>query len=124
MTLGLLKQYGLVYLATPYTKYHRGLQMAYVEAAVLTAALAKQGIAIYRPIVHTHPLAKYGNLDPLDHEFWMEFDYPMTRKSDALLVARMLGWHKSSGVQREIALFEAAGKPIHHIHPVSLRLVE
>jgi hypothetical protein len=64
-----LTKYRLCYLATPYSKFSGGINMAFVEASIFAARLLALGVKIYSPIAHTHPLAIYGNIDPLDLTF-------------------------------------------------------
>lgn len=111
---------GLTYLATPYSKHPLGLEEAFKEAAALAGRLLQDGWCIYSPIAHTHPVAIYGELDPLDHILWLEFDEVMMDKSDGLLVAKMEGWQESIGVQYEIDIFEQSGKPIMYLDPQTL----
>lgn len=118
-----LAQYRLCYLATPYTKYHLGIEAAFVHACEIAARLLKQGVRVYSPIAHTHPLAIYGNLDPLDHSIWLPFDEAMMDAADCLIVARMKGWDQSYGVKHEIEFFARESKPIIHIDPVTLQIV-
>lgn len=108
-------RYGLVYLATPYSKYPAGLEAAFVDAAKLTARLLRVGVKVYSPIAHTHPIAVHGNLDALDHSIWLPFDEAIMAKSDAMLVAKMDGWDKSIGIKHEIGVFGAAEKPIYYL---------
>lgn len=110
-----LTKYKLCYLATPYSKYKPGIHMAFVEASIFAARLLQHGIKVYSPIAHTHPLAIYGNIDPLDHSIWIPFDEAMMEVSEALLVAMMEGWHGSKGITHEINFFERAGKPIEYL---------
>jgi hypothetical protein len=113
----------LSYLATPYSKYHRGIEKAFEAAARLTARLLKTGLRVYSPIAHTHPIAVHGKIDPLDHAIWMPFDEAMMHACDELIVARMRGWEMSKGVAHEIEFFRAAGKLITHINPKTLAIV-
>jgi len=109
-----LKAHRLVYLATPYTKYPAGYHMAAVDAARIAADLLRIGVRVYSPIAHTHPLALYGNLDPLDHTIWLPFDEAIMGLSDALCIAGdMSGWETSYGVGFEIKTFRAAGKSVY-----------
>ena len=110
----------LAYLATPYSKYPAGLQQAFVDAAKLAALLLRSGMNVYSPIAHTHPLALYGNLDPLDHLIWLPFDQAMMNAADVLLIAHMQGWQESYGIAHEIEYFETAGKPIFDLDPKTL----
>lgn len=115
-----LAHFSLVYLATPYTKYPPGRQLAFRHASALAAKLLEQGVKVYSPIAHTHPLAEYSGLDPLDHSIWLPFDETMMEAADALCVAHMEGWTESYGVQHEIGVFIDAGKPIFDLEPASL----
>lgn len=120
---GVLAQYRLCYLATPYSKYAGGINLAFAEAARIAALLLTTGVRVYSPIAHTHPLALYGNLDPLDHTIWLPFDEAMMDAADCLIVARMPGWDVSYGVQHEIEFFAKERKPILHIDPATLQIV-
>lgn len=120
---GALAQYRLCYLATPYSKYKAGINTAFAEAARIAALLLTTGVRVYSPIAHTHPLAIYGNLDPLDHSIWLPFDEAMMEAADCLIVARMDGWDESFGIKHEIEFFQREGKPVIHIDPVTLAIV-
>ena len=112
--------FSLVYLATPYSKYPQGRQLAFRHASALAARLLEAGVKVYSPIAHTHPLAEYSGLDPLDHEIWLPFDEAMMSAADALCVAHMEGWSESFGVQHEIKVFAEAKKPIFDLDPKTL----
>lgn len=113
----------LAYLATPYSKYENGnLELAFRDAARLAAQIMIAGIKVYSPIAHTHPLAVYGDIDPLDHDIWLPFDEAMMTASDVLIVARMKGWDQSKGIAHEIQFFERAGKPIFDLDPITLTM--
>ena len=113
----------LFYLATPYSKYKGGnLGQAFRDAAELAGKLLKAGYKVYSPICHTHPIAEYGELDPLDHSIWLPFDEAMMRACDALMVAHMDGWEESFGIAHEIEFFEASGKPVYDLDPVSCKI--
>src|SRR3954464_3893738 len=75
----------LCYLATPYSKYEHGnLELALREAARLAAQLMLSGVRVYSPIAPTHPLAIYGDVDPLDHDIWLPFDEAMMQRCEVL----------------------------------------
>jgi|GEM_PF-1391241 len=114
-----LKQFSLVYLATPYSKYPFGRDQAFKDAAALAAVLLGEGVKVYSPIAHTHPLAENSHLDPLDHSIWLPFDEAMMEACDALVVAHMPGWMDSFGVNHEIKHFQSAGKPVFDMDPDS-----
>jgi hypothetical protein len=111
-----LRAHSLVYLASPYTKYPAGFHMAAVDAACIAANLMREGVKIYSPIAHTHPLALYGNLDPLDHSIWLPFDETIMNLADACCVAAdMTGWETSFGVGHEISHFWKREKPVYRL---------
>lgn len=113
----------LCYLATPYSKYKGGdIVAAFEDAARIAAKLMTSGIKVYSPIAHTHPLAIYGNIDPLDHAIWMPFDEAMMDAAAVLIVAHMDGWEKSFGVTHEIEFFEKRGKPIYDLNPDTMTM--
>lgn len=101
------------YLATPYSKYPGGLHRASVDACRAAAMLMKQGIPVFLPIAHSHPIAAHGGLDPLDHSLWLPLDEPMMRAASALIIVKMNGWHESFGIGEEQRAFHQAGKPIY-----------
>lgn len=114
----------LYYLATPYSKYPRGIEAAYEDAARLAGRLLKTGHVVYSPIVHSHPIATLGGIDPLNHSFWLDFDERMMRVCDAILVAQMTGWKESYGVDLEIEYFREAGKPVLYLDCRTLKISE
>lgn len=115
----------LAYLATPYSKYQGGnLELAFRDASKLAAQLMLAGLKVYSPIAHTHPLAVYGFVDPLDHDIWLPFDEAMMTAADVLIVAHMDGWQASRGIAHEIEFFERAAKPIFDLDPLTLRMTK
>lgn len=117
-----LRQYPLVYLGSPYSKFPRGLEAAYKDVCALTADLIREGVSAYSPIGHTHGVAIHGGLDPLDHDLWLKFDAAMMAKADALAVATMESWQDSYGLAHEIKEFHLAGKPVWFVDPVTLEV--
>lgn len=103
------------YLATPYSKYPEGLNAAWVAACEAAGHLVRQGRTIYCPIAHTHPIAIYGQLNPLDHEIWLPLDKPFMDNAIGLIVVKMPSWQDSYGISVEIDVFQAAGKPIEYM---------
>jgi uncharacterized protein DUF1937 len=114
----------LAYLATPYSRFHLGLEAAFIEASQIAAKLLVAGIKIYSPIAHTHPIAFYGGLDMLDLSIWLPFDEAMMERADILIVAHMQGWDESTGVKHEIEFFEREKKPIFDLDPSNMKMVK
>jgi len=118
-----LKKFPLVYLATPYSKYPKGLEHAARDAAWLAARLTERGLGVYSPIVHCHYMAVHGKLAFLDHDFWLRVDVPLMDKADALIVTHMEGWEDSYGIIQEIKHFSGQDKPIFHLDPLTLEIL-
>lgn len=121
-TLASLRLYSLVYLATPYSKYPPGIEVAFRDAASLAGQLLQAGVKVYSPICHGHPISLYANIDPYDHDVWLPFDQAMMHAAQALVVAEMIGWQVSKGIAYEMEFFQKAGKPFYFIDPNTLEV--
>jgi hypothetical protein len=108
------------YLATVYSKYRLGIVHAHAEACRQAALLVRAGIPVYSPIAHTHPIAIEGDIDPFDHEIWLEADRTFMEAAKGLIVCKMQGWEESYGIGVEIESFERQGKPIYYMEPDEL----
>lgn len=103
-----------IYLAIPYTHEDEAVREFRFELAnKITAKLINEGNIVYSPISSSHPLVKYGL--PGHWDYWKEFDEFFIGVCDELHVVKASGWWKSTGVQAEIKIAEALGKPIHWI---------
>lgn len=100
------------YLATPYTKYPFGMRAAFKLACRASAILMRAGVPVFSPIAHTHPIAEYGDLDPVDGPFWERVDAPMVKAAGGLIMVRALNWAHSDGMAGELRDFNEAGKPV------------
>lgn len=117
-----LRRFDLIYVGTPYTRYPAGIEAAFQDACKLTARLLREGLKVYSPIAHTHPIAIHGGIDPLDLGIWLPFDAAIMAKSDAMLIGKLAGYMESKGVQHEISTFELAGKPVYEVDPITLEV--
>ena len=115
-----LQKFELCYLATPYKKYPRGPEMAFIDAVRLAARLMQSGVHVYSPIAHGHPLSVHGGITPHDLSVWNLWNFKMARRMDALIVAMMDGWDRSEGIADEIHVFKADSKPIFYLDPNSM----
>ncbi len=120
MELKDLSDCGLVYLASPYSKYPDGIEVAFKRISLVAANCLRAGVRVYSPIVHCHPISMHGGIDALDHAIWIPFNLIMVQKSDVLLVAMMDTWDASFGVTDEIKKFVLANKPIYYLDPNTL----
>lgn len=97
------KQVG--YLACPYShpewevREHR-----YIQACRATAKLLADGIEVFSPLSHSHPVSCYGQIDP-HWEGWLKFDLRILRIfcHGTFYVLTEDGWSFSKGVMDEFA---------------------
>lgn len=105
----------LIYLACPYTHPDAKVRLyRFQQATRAAAALIRQGHIVFSPITMTHPidLEMAGAESTLGSEFWVRFDETFMDRCDVFALLPLAGWQDSSGVGREIAYFEAMGKPL------------
>lgn len=99
------------YLASPYSKWPKGIDDATKEIAKIAARLIMRQLPVYCPIAHSHVIAVAGELDPLDHGIWLPADKPIADAAAGLIVAGMHGWRESYGIGEELKWFRASGRP-------------
>ena len=116
MHSGPVVQMTLWYLATPYTKYYLGIDAAFDLACEQAGILARAGVRVFSPIVHTHLIARASGIDPLDPA-WVKFDHPMMKASTGLIVVLAEGWDSSSGIAIEREQFREDCKREVFMHP-------
>lgn len=117
-----LRQYDLVYVASPYTAYPHGPDRAYGDIGEVSWWLRIGGVSHFSPILYGHPLAKIWGVDRENSAFWLELDKGMMRVCDALVIVELDGWEDSSGINYEAAVFERDGKPIYYLNPTTMEL--
>lgn len=109
----------LVYLATPYT--HADPKVCEARFRAVNAAAAKlmrDGLKIFSPISHSHPIAMAGEL-PIGWEFWREFDWAYLTHCHKIIVLKLDGWETSTGVTAELAFARELGLEILGMDPNS-----
>lgn len=103
---------GLIYLATPYNHASSSVrQRRFEEACRIAASLMGQGLYIFCPIAHTHPIAQMGDL-PKGWDFWQTYDRRMLWCCTELWIAEMEGWDRSEGIRGETAVAQELGIPV------------
>lgn len=102
------------YVATPYRKYPGGIEAANKAASQVTAELFDRGLQVYSPIVHSHELARYTQLDPMSDR-WLEAQLPFMRAAKGIIVAKLPTWEISYGISWEKGWFSAHKRPIFHL---------
>jgi len=70
-----------IYLATPYSKFKKGLDEADRLASFYAAVLIKEKLPVFSPIAHSHAIAKHGKLAGKDHLIWMPLDFAFTESA-------------------------------------------
>lgn len=112
----------MIYLASPYTHELREVEeQRYSLACRAAGYLIRQGLPIFSPICHSHPIALRTDL-PTDHKFWMDLDYAFLRHCTDLYVLRLSGWDRSKGVAWEMTAAEGLGIPMRMILPEEVGL--
>jgi hypothetical protein len=105
----------IYYLASPYTHKDEDVrERRYNAACRATAELIRRGFIVISPIVHSHPLTKYGL--PGDWNYWEKVDREIISRCDCVLVLALPGWDESKGVLAELKIAEELGKPIGFIY--------
>jgi hypothetical protein len=102
----------LIYLAQPYS--HPSEEIRYKrfdEAIEATAWLFRNGLFVFSPIIHSHPISTCAVV-PTDWEYWAEMDTLMISRCDELYLLQLEGWDKSVGVKAELALCFETNKPV------------
>ena len=121
-----LQRYGLVYLATPYTHYEKGIYYAFVDAAYIGGKMLMHGVSVFSPIAAAHPMAVYSGLDPFDTKLWLNLYEKIMEVCEALVVADMPGWEESEGVTFERKWFAKRKRPAYllNVNKMTVALLE
>jgi len=105
----------LIYLATPYSHSDWVVQVKRFNAVNWVAAqLMRQGLHIFSPISHTHPIALAGGLRG-DRAFWQAYDKAILAACKKVIVLKQPGWEVSTGVSAEIQLAKDMGIPVEYM---------
>ena len=105
----------LIYLASPYSHPDPAVRVARFDVICRVAArLMLEGVHLYSPIAHTHPIAVQGDL-PTGWDFWEQYDRKILKACGELWVCTMDGWRESKGVTAEIKIAEELLLPVRYI---------
>lgn len=109
----------LIYLACPYSAPDNATRrIRWVQSADAAAWLVRNGKIVFSPITHSDPIARIGDIDPLDFETWNRQNEVFMTHCDQLYVLALPGWQKSKGIQAEVKNFREQGKPVYMLRPV------
>lgn len=107
----------LIYLASPYTHKDPGIvSERYWAACVCVRDMMCDGLHVFSPIVHSHPIAQLGGL-PGEWEYWRDIDFDFIDRCDKMAVLMLPGWEGSVGVAAEIKRAEENSMQIDFINP-------
>lgn len=105
----------IVYLACPYSDLDPSVMKSRFKAVTRVAArMMSEGIHVFSPISHGHPIAMVGGL-PTDWNFWEIHNRTMLFCCHRLVVLRLDGWKESVGVQAEIEIMKEWGCPVEYV---------
>jgi hypothetical protein len=108
---------GIVYLAAPYSHPILAERIRRFEAINRHAAkMMRDGIIVFSPISHTHPIAMAGEL-PTGWEFWGKQDREFLSHCKRFVVLKLPGWDKSKGVAAEMKIADELGLAVELLEP-------
>lgn len=106
----------LVYLAVPYSHECETIrEWRFQEVNKAAAKLMFDGVFIYSPISHTHPIVLAGQL-PTGFDFWEQYDSAILNACRELYILPLEGWEQSKGVIGEIAIAQRLRIPIRFLN--------
>ena len=101
----------MIYLASPYSDADPEIEAARFDAVCrAAAALMRDGLIVFSPIAHSHPIARFGL--PKTWAFWSRYDSEILARCDELWVLMLPGWDRSQGVLAEMDLANKFGIPV------------
>lgn len=110
----------MIYLACPYSHTDATVREQRFEAVCAAAALLiREGHQVFAPVVHGHPLTRFGL--PTGWDFWEPHVRQHLERCHEVLVLTLDGWDQSVGVAAEITIAQSLGKPIWYRAPVVTR---
>jgi hypothetical protein len=122
MPLALLRKYRCIYLASPTSLQRGGPELAWAEASRLGGDLVAEGIQVFSGLAQSYSFCEHADLDPLDHDLWLEQEEFFMSVCDALVVAQFAGWEGSYGIAQQLNYFRDNNKPIHYLDPIRMEL--
>lgn len=102
----------MIYIASPYSDPDPAVMEQRFDAVARYAGqLMNEGLVVYSPIVHCHPIAVRVGL-PRTWDFWKKFDTEMIRRATELQVLMVPGWRESKGIAAEVEIAKSLGIPV------------
>lgn len=105
----------LAYLSAPYTAIlNKDELMRIVKHAAGTYMLANKGVHVVTPLYNHFLLGMFPEMGQ-DYEFWKSYSLDLLRRCDKLVVLRIPGWQRSTGVCEEIRVANELQLPIEYL---------
>jgi hypothetical protein len=107
-----LNEVELVYLATPYSHPDvRVRERRFRRVNRVAANLMRDGVHVFSPISHAHPIAVEGDL-PKDWSYWEAYNRAILVICGRVIVLEQDGWRESIGIGNEIKIAREMGIPV------------
>jgi hypothetical protein len=107
----------LIYLASPYSLFPGGRDLAFELVCQKAAEIMSMGYNVFCPIAHSHPIEEHGMGGEIkDGDFWLKQDFAILDKCDEIWVYMMPGWSDSYGVTRELDRAKRLKLPIEYLY--------
>ena len=109
----------LIYLASPYSHLDESVrERRFQRACEASAVLMWQGLFVFSPIAHSHPIALTGGL-PLGFDYWKKYDEIILGRCDVLIILMLEGWKDSIGIKGEMCMARNLHKPIFYMRDIT-----
>lgn len=119
------KHPNLIYLASPYSHTDEYIQHQRAkEISQIAGQLIGEGVHVYCPIAETVMIAKHGELNTTDWEFWKAKDCNQLSRCDELWIAQMDGYQESIGIKGEVKYALENNIPVWFLDPVEFCLYQ
>ncbi len=105
----------LSYIALPYTSEDKSeVEYRVKRFCEIDSLLNIGGLLTVSPVLK-HLLFSVNEKLPTDWNFWKSLSYRLLSSCDVLIVLKLKGWEKSTGVSAEIAFAKEKNIPIFYI---------
>lgn len=107
----------MIYLGCPYSHDNpEVMEQRFIAVNKVAARLMGDGLHVYSPISHTHPIVLQGDL-PRDWKYWGAYDRTMLGLCTEFCIILNDGWDKSVGLREEMKIALDIGMAISTIKP-------